>query len=280
MNFQNLTKTQKTVLAWVVNQVETGEMEENFTVLESPDKKYCVYITPDDRPKKIESIPMSIGALEAICKAGFLTCNPRPGRTRGIDCTLMESAYQILKPPAERNLEINEMFLNGVENIPLILRRDIPDCDEVIVKYTEESIFCVTAKAWLASTIMIGAASEKAISLLIDAYSDAIIDKTKQAKFQKKIERLGILNKFEAFEQSYKHNCKNAPYDPIVTEGFNMAIRHTFDFCRASRNRVGHPKIVPEFEISLLIANLNYFPDYIKTIYKLMDYFEENGVEL
>ena len=52
----------------------------------------------------------------------------------------------------------------------------------------------------------------------------------------------------------------------------------TFQFCRITRNEVGHPQTVPDLEKSVLIANIGNFVNYIERIYKLMKHFKDNGV--
>jgi hypothetical protein len=276
MSYHKLTPTQKSVLKWIVEQVNTGVFREDFTILETPARDGCVFITPEGNAKRIEDVLMSIGALKALDKNGFLTCTPRFGQTRGMDCTLTAPAYEVVKHEPERNADIYETYLRGVQNIPTRLR-DIPECDEVIIRYVEEAVTCITADAWLAATVMVGAASEKAILLLIDTYADAITNEAARKRFKKRTDSRWISEKFEVFKQSYQ-SCQNRPRDGVLSEGFGVAIEPTFQFCRVTRNQVGHPEIVPTFEKSEIIANLNHIPRYIKLIYELMHHFQENGV--
>jgi hypothetical protein len=277
MSYHKLTQTQKSVLKWIVEQVNTGVFREDFTIKETLAKDACVFITPEGDAKRIKDIRMSIGALTALAENGFLTCTPRFGQTRGMDCTLTAAAYEVVKHEPEPQADIDEIYLQAVQNIPAILCRDIPECDEVIIRYAEEAVSCIIADAWLAATVMVGAASEKAILLLIDTYADAITNEAARERFKKKTDSRWISKKFEVFKQSYQ-SCKNRPRDRVLSEGFGVAIESTFQFCRITRNEVGHPEIVPTFEKSEIIANLNHILRYIKLIYELMHHFQENGV--
>jgi len=279
MNYHKLTPTQKSILKWIVEQVGSGVFREDFTILDTLSGAGCVFITPEGGAKRVEDVPMSIAALEAIAQAGFLTCTPRFGQTKGMDCTLTGLAYEVIKQEPERQMGIDEIYLQGIQNIPAILRRDIPSCDEVIIRYTEEAVSCIIAEAWLAATVMVGAASEKAILLMIDTYADAITSKMAKEKFKKKIDNRQIARKFEIFKQSYQ-SCQNKPSDRVLSEGFGVAIEPTFQFCRTTRNEAGHPDVVPAFEKTEIIANLNHIPRYIKLIYELMHHFKDNGVVL
>ena len=279
MSYHKLTPTQKTILKWIVEQVEAGVLREDFTILDTLSGAGCVFVTPEGGAKKIEGVAMSIAALEAIAQVGFLICTPRFGQTKGMDCTLTELAYEVIKQEPEKRTDIDDLYLQGVQNIPSLIRRDIPGCDEVIIRYTEEAVNCVIAEAWLAATVMVGAASEKAILLLIDAYADAITNETAKERFKNQVNGRWIAHKFDKFKQSYQ-SCQNKPGDRVLSEGFGVAIEPTFQFCRTTRNEVGHPDVVPTFEKSEIIANLNHIPRYIKLIYELMGHFKDNGVVL
>ena len=51
-----------------------------------------------------------------------------------------------------------------------------------------------------------------------------------------------------------------------------------FQFCRITRNEVGHPEIVPDLDRGVLLANLGNVVNYIGRIYELMGHFRKIGV--
>jgi len=53
-----------------------------------------------------------------------------------------------------------------------------------------------------------------------------------------------------------------------------------FQFCRITRNEVGHPQIVPDLDKGVILANLGNVVTYLSRIYGLMKHFRETGVEL
>ena len=75
------------------------------------------------------------------------------------------------------------------------LYNEIPQVDDIIVKYITESLQTFLTGNLLASTVMIGGASEKAVLLLIEAYTNAISSSRKKERFEHTIRRLGILKK-------------------------------------------------------------------------------------
>lgn len=59
-----------------------------------------------------------------------------------------------------------------------------------------------------------------------------------------------------------------------------MLMGAMFQFCRITRNEVGHPQIVPDLDRGVVVANLGHFVAYIERIYTLIGYFGRTGVVL
>lgn len=166
-----------------------------------------------------------------------------------------------------------------IERFPDAVRERVPTVDPVIVEFIREAIVCVKANALLAAAFMLGAASEKAINLLIHADADAIGDETNRAKFQSRINGRMISAKYDEFEKSYR-GCKTRPTDPALAQDLEVLIGQMFHFCRITRNEVGHPQIVPDLARGVVLANLGHFVHYIERVYRLMDHFRTSGVEV
>ncbi len=166
-----------------------------------------------------------------------------------------------------------------IDKFPDTIREHIPDCDPVITRFVEEAIRCVRAEALLAAAFMTGAASEKAINLLIDTYGDSIKNISNKEKFSERIKNKTISKKYKDFLASYK-SCKSKPTDPRLSQDLEDIIGGMFQFCRITRNEIGHPEVVPNLDRGVLLANLSHFVTYIERIYMLINYFKANGVEV
>jgi hypothetical protein len=166
-----------------------------------------------------------------------------------------------------------------IDRFPETIRERVPDCDPIIVRFIEEAIRCVRADALLASAFMIGAASEKAISLLIQTFGDSIVDQTNRERFFSKVNNRAISKKYEEFLASY-NGCHSKPTEPVLSQDLDIIIGSMFQFCRITRNEVGHPQIVPDLDRGVILANLAHFITYIERIYALMRHFRDNGVVL
>lgn len=164
-----------------------------------------------------------------------------------------------------------------IEKFPQTLRDRVPECDDVIVWYFQEGLRCYKADSIAGAAFMLGAASEKAVLILIDAYGESIKDEKKRASFFTRINNRMISKKYEEFKQSYA-GCKSKPNDPILSQDLTQLIDGAFNFYRHTRNAVGHPQIVPDLDKGVVLANLGQFIVYVERIYGLMRHFHNEGV--
>lgn len=164
-----------------------------------------------------------------------------------------------------------------IDRFPDTIAQRVPNCDPVIVQFIEEAIRCVRSDALLAAAFMLGAASERAMNLLISTYGDAITEEKNKQLFMSRINNRAISRKYDEFINSYK-SCKSKPGDPVLAQDIEVIIGGTFQFCRVTRNEVGHPQIVPDLNKGAILANLGHFVTYIERIHGLMRHFEESGV--
>lgn len=126
---------------------------------------------------------------------------------------------------------------------------------------------------------MIGAASERAIGLLIQSFGDCIADEGNRNKYFSKMNNRMISKKFEEFSACYR-GCKSRPTDAALSQDLDVLIGSMFQFCRITRNEVGHPQIVPDLDKGVLLANLGHLVTYIERIYGLIHHFQQTGVVL
>lgn len=105
-----------------------------------------------------------------------------------------------------------------IELFPQTVREKVSDCDPVIIGFLEEAIQCYKAEALLGCAFMIGAASERAIGLLIQAFGESIADEANRNKFFSKVNGRMISVRYEEFDARYR-GCKSKPTDPILSLG-------------------------------------------------------------
>ncbi len=149
------------------------------------------------------------------------------------------------------------------------LKVRIPIVDDVILLYVEESLECFLASRHIASTVMLGVASEKAFYLLLDPLISYLGQPTGGA-LRKATQGKPISKQFEEFEKRLNGVRANLP--PDLQEGLDVQLTGIFTFVRNYRNDAGHPtgrRITREEAF----ANLILFVPYLQRVYGLIQFF-------
>jgi hypothetical protein len=170
-----------------------------------------------------------------------------------------------------------QMLPFEIDKFPTTIQERVPDCDPVIIRFVAEAIKCLQADALLGAAFLLGAASEKAISILIQSYVDGITNETNHSKLVSRLAQRVISKKWEEFLASFK-GCQNKPADLVLSQDMDVILGNIFQFCRITRNEVGHPQIVPDLDRGVLLANFGQFVKYIERVYGLVAHFKQNGV--
>jgi hypothetical protein len=154
-------------------------------------------------------------------------------------------------------------------------QRAVPSPDAVIQEYLTEALQCFLRDLNRASAVMLGAASEKAILLLIDSYAESIADSNKRAQVKGQIEKApSIFRKYEVFEKGFT-NIKPQMPKPL-TENADSLLRGVFDLIRNSRNDAGHPASGILVSRDSNYSHLRLFIPYCQRIYELIAWFAVN----
>jgi len=199
-------------------------------------------------------------------------------QVQGVDSKLKEALVKA-KEAIENEEAIGEMLPFEIEKFPEMLQERIPNIDPVIVRFISEAIISVKAGSNLGCALLLGGASEKAIYLLIDRYTDAIKDERNKERLKSRISGKFISKVFNSFKKSYK-SSKNKPEGMGWTNDLEVKIEQIFQFCRICRNEAGHPHLPPNLDKGVLLANMGQFVKYIEDIYKMMEYYKNNDVLL
>ena len=225
------------------------------------DEQYCTKLTVKNGP---QLVPVS------VFNSGKIVIG-------GKDSPLKKTLEQMKAAVEQGYAAPGQALPFEIERFPDTIREKVPECDPVIVRFVEEAIVCWKQEAYLACAFMLGAASERAVNLLIQNYGESIADQTNRDKYFTKINNRMISVRFDEFRKSYA-GCKSKPTDGVLAQDLDTIIGNIFQFCRITRNEVGHPQIVPDLDKGVLLANLGQFVTYIGRIYALMTHFKDKGV--
>ena len=158
-------------------------------------------------------------------------------------------------------------FFHDVSTYEGLIRKEIPQIDAVTVMYLKEAMQAFRAGAILASTVMLGVATEHTFELLLDS---AAADATWGTKFAKaKSERM-ILSKVTRFKTVLDGNL--AALTAPIREDLDTHFTGILSVIRNFRNQSGHPSghIISREQCYVL---LQLFVPYAKKMYQLRDLF-------
>jgi hypothetical protein len=159
-----------------------------------------------------------------------------------------------------------------------MLRERLPNVDPIIVRFVEEAIVTVKAGSNLGCAFLLGGASEKAVLLLVDAYTKAIPDEKMRQQFTSRTSGKFISRVFDEFKNSWKCSL-NKPQGYGWANDIEIKIEQIFQFCRICRNEAGHPHLPPNLDKGVLLANMGQFVKYVEDLYELIRYYTENKVQ-
>lgn len=157
------------------------------------------------------------------------------------------------------------------------IRDQVPDIDDAIVRYLDESLSCFQRHLLLASAVMLGCAAEKAMLLLVDTFGNAIQDTAKRAKYEKDTSNWMISRKYAALWKRLEPVAGALPRE--LGDDLHTILDRVFDLIRTTRNAAGHPtgKVI---ERDTMRANLILFPSYCRRVYGLINHFANNSAQV
>jgi hypothetical protein len=157
-------------------------------------------------------------------------------------------------------------FFHDAKSYESLIRNTIPDIDEVTLLYLREAVHTFYSGCYLASSVMLGVASEQTLLLLFEKF-----DQKMQAP-DKKIKGRNIYDKFTSFKNKLNQEMGNnsiiVPFD--IKESIDDNLEGIMNVIRRLRNDAGHPtgKTINKEQC---FAYLTLFIMYCKTAYRLID---------
>ena len=146
-----------------------------------------------------------------------------------------------------------------------------------IVRYVEESLATFRTGAYLASVVMLGAASEKLLGELCLTIEASIADLSKAKKFQQKINSKKMKERLDTVVGWCRNHrtqlCGSWQNDEQIE-----VLEQLGHFIRKRRNDAGHPQdppAVPSHEE--MYAWLVVFPDYCLAVWELKSFLDSSA---
>src|SRR6476661_5125851 len=184
------------------------------------------------------------------------------------------------QPPTFAHLTITKLgrkWAEGTEPSPedqtgylAALRSQVPLLDPVIVQYVEEAIMAYSRQMLFASAVMIGAASEKMIYLLMEALGESVRDATHKKTVLKSIEERKLPTMYKCLQENLSRAKKQMPWP--IHEDAEVHLASLQAAIRVQRNDAVHPKAGRVTQSTVRLA-LSAFPGACKKAYDLLQWF-------
>ena len=147
----------------------------------------------------------------------------------------------------------------------------VPNIDSVVLQYTQESARAFRAQLWFASAVMLGAASERMMLLLLEGIRDRTLNSEK-AKLTKLLDqpRLGEIFKVIQARVEAEIRAGALPYN--VHQGCTEHLLSLSEMIRVHRNEAVHPAVAKVDRQKAFVA-LQTFPEALRVIEGLRKWF-------
>ena len=199
---------------------------------------------------------------------------PKPVTPRFGDSTAWDS-YQLTEYGKEWADRDEEPIPEDPQGFLSFIKSNIPSIDDIILQYVNEALNTFNGRFYFASSVMIGASSEKLIYLLAEATKNATNDPSLETMFQELLDKRKLFQLLKLIEDTFKDLITqgNIPYS--VHEGSTQYLVSLFDAIRVQRNEAVHP-LAGKMSVKQLRLLLLSFPHVCKKAYAFLDWLNKN----
>ena len=157
------------------------------------------------------------------------------------------------------------------------LRNVVQNLDPVIEQYIFESLNCYRQQLLFASAVMIGAAAEKAILLLLQAITDSMSNPNRKTKVTQLLDRPNLPEIFDTISRTIDSLIKAKAIPYSVHQGCTEHLMSLFEMIRVERNDAIHP-ITRQVDRTKVFLSLQTIPAALDSVNKLIGWFGNNSI--
>lgn len=152
-------------------------------------------------------------------------------------------------------------------------RKQVPTADPIVTDYLAEAVHAFNASCFRAAAILVGAASEKAILVLLDRFSAKILDAAKKTAFDKTSGGINIHKKYAALKDRLDRMVVAKKFNHDLAETISSQLPGAYELIRKYRNAAGHPDIGGAADSDTVFLTLRVFIEYSRRVTELSDHF-------
>jgi len=156
------------------------------------------------------------------------------------------------------------------------LKKSVPNVSDTVIEYLLEALGTFRTGTYLASAVMLGAASEMVFVELTNALPHVMANAVKQRAAADKMQRGKMKDRISAVIGWCRNHASSLPGTWSGTEQVED-IDKIADLIRRRRNEAGHPEDPPRRPTrEQMYSYLVLFPEYCKHLYILMEWASAN----
>ena len=194
----------------------------------------------------------------------------------GVDDSNLNLPFLRVTEYGEECLKEDRFVPHDPEGYLVEFHRVCPGVDPIITAYLTEALQCYLRSLHKSAAVMLGAASEQAILLLIEAWLRSIQDEARRVQLTSQVNKANsIFKKFELFQRHLAGFRADLPRES--SENLDSLLVSVFDLIRNSRNDAGHPARMSDITRETNYAHLRLFVPYCQRIYGLNAWLASNA---
>jgi hypothetical protein len=169
-------------------------------------------------------------------------------------------------------LDAGEIIPHDLDHYLTNLKSRIPNLHDLVLIYIQESIQCYLKSNLIASSVMLGVASEAVFMQLYNWFFDNATNAKLKDKLSRIQKRNDLRGKFDIVYGELERE-KNL-FEVDIRDNMETNLNGIFQLIRLQRNDSGHPtgKLIPRYQ---LFIYLNIFPAYCECVYSILDKLEK-----
>jgi hypothetical protein len=250
----------KDMITWDPKQNKTFQY--NYTLIEEIAKRLDLGISfVSQNNMSIIEVIEDLKESKIIVQ-GNISMNFEPGYIQltdyGINCLKNDSIY----------------IYDPEEYIQKLLGQ-VPEINEVALKYFIESIKTFRTNFLLSSTVCLGVTSEKIILDLIESYKNSTFGDRNKKKLEKEF---FINKKFNIFYKNIMNDKDTIKNSIANIEELMEKINYIFKNIKENRDDAGHPT-GKNFDKDELESFIRLFGKYARIVYDLKHFFDKNSIK-
>ncbi len=153
------------------------------------------------------------------------------------------------------------------------IKSDVGGLDSIVAFYIEETLGCFRANQYVASTVMLGVASERLFDILLDSFAGSLSSEQERRQLRQKTQGRMVTQRYDELKRRIDPKKSQLPRE--LADNLDTSLVSIFNLVRHSRNDAGHPtgRAIRRDEA---YANLYVFPHYCKYMHQLINHLQAN----